>query len=142
MRPAHLYQYLEAVHCGSFFGGQFMSHFSRTPFSGTPAEEKFCLASIQLIRSCDTITDLMFVDFEHDRDFFAVRFAISEPFPPKNNVNQENGKVRYTPVSIVTMKVRYVAIRRVLVDLRAIWPGPGYLRRIYFHLNFPPEIRR
>lgn len=67
---------LEAFHFGSLFKGRFLSHFSRAACVGTPLEQLHSLQILRILRNCPAIVDPMFVDFEHDRDIFIVRFAI------------------------------------------------------------------
>ncbi|CAG9539819.1 unnamed protein product [Cercopithifilaria johnstoni] len=140
---AHMFIPLEAFHFGSLFKGLFLSHFSRAAYIGTPLEQLQSLQVLRILRNCPTLIDPMFVDFEHDRDIFIVRFAILDGgFRPRNN---DNGKIPCTstiPGSSIALKVRYSSIRRILIDLRAELPNGTYGRRIYFHLNYPPEIRK
>lgn len=67
---------LEAFHFGSLFKGQFLSHFSRAAYTGTQLEQTRSLRVLRVLRNCQAIDDPMFVDFEHDRDMFIVRFPI------------------------------------------------------------------
>uniref|UniRef100_A0A8R1XQ56 RNA-directed RNA polymerase n=1 Tax=Onchocerca volvulus TaxID=6282 RepID=A0A8R1XQ56_ONCVO len=140
---AHMFLPLEAFHFGSLFKGRFLSHFSRAACMGTSLEQSHSLQILRILRSCPTIVDPMFVDFEHDRDIFIVRFAVLDGgFRPKNNENAKISTASVIPGSSVALKVRYASIRRILIDLRAKLPNGKYGRRIYFHLNYPPEIRK
>ncbi|MCP9264482.1 RNA-dependent RNA polymerase [Dirofilaria immitis] len=53
------------------------------------------------------------------------------------NTNNEN----LVEGSMFALKVRYSSLRRILVDTKVRHCGT-YVTRIYFHLNYPPEIRR
>uniref|UniRef100_A0A915Q3J5 PH-like domain-containing protein n=1 Tax=Setaria digitata TaxID=48799 RepID=A0A915Q3J5_9BILA len=143
---AHMFLPLEAFHFGSLFKGRFLSHFSRAAYMGTAVDQFHSLRILQILRNCPTIVDPMFVDFEHDRDIFTVRFAILDGgFRPKINENRGDNRTlcgSIIPGSAIALKVRYTSIRRILVDLRAKLPNGTYCRRIYFHLNYPPEIRK
>ncbi|KAL3986069.1 RNA dependent RNA polymerase family protein [Acanthocheilonema viteae] len=123
---AHMFLPLEAFHFGSLFKGRFLSHFSREACVGTPLEQLRSLQVLRVLRNCPEIVDPMFVDFEHDRDIFIVRFAILDGgFRPKNN---EDGKISHAsaiPGSAIAIKVRYSSIRRILVDLRTKLPNGG-----------------
>ncbi|VDM12211.1 unnamed protein product, partial [Wuchereria bancrofti] len=140
---AHMFLPLEAFHFGSLLKGQFLSHFSRVACLGTALEQLRSLNVLRALRNCPAIVDPMFVDFEHDRDIFIVRFAILDGgFRSKNNENSKITNTSPIPGSAIALKVRYNSIRRVLVDLRVKLPNGARGRRIYFHLNYPPEIRK
>ncbi|MCP9260836.1 RNA-dependent RNA polymerase EGO-1 [Dirofilaria immitis] len=141
---AHMFLPLQAFHFGSLFKGRFLSHFSRAANIGTPLEQLHSLQILRILRNCPTIVDPMFADFEHDRDIFIVRFAILDGMWISTKNNEKNGKISTTiiPGSTIALKVRYSSIRRILVDLRAKLSNGTYGRRIYFHLNYPPEIRK
>ncbi|CAG9534446.1 unnamed protein product [Cercopithifilaria johnstoni] len=140
---AHLQIDVHSIHHGNLLDpGTFCSHFTR----GIPesinrtkyAEHVKVLANL----SSHEVRTPMYVDFEHDRNIFTVRFAVSDGYRPREMDKSSN--IKLVEGSMFALKVHYTSLRRILVDTKVlIGKNQGtYATRIYFHLNYPPEIRR
>ncbi|KHN72614.1 putative RNA-dependent RNA polymerase SHL2 [Toxocara canis] len=146
--PAHLGMALNAIHFGNLASnGIYMAHFTRLALVGSDADQKKCFNVFRQLKG-DHIKSPMFVDFEHDRDIFVVRFAILDGgFRPKSE-DHTRGKSKTkspsnpVPGSAVSVKVRYTSIRRILVHTNASSVDGMRFTCMFFQLNYPPEIRK
>uniref|UniRef100_A0A915C5Y6 RNA-directed RNA polymerase n=2 Tax=Parascaris univalens TaxID=6257 RepID=A0A915C5Y6_PARUN len=148
--PAHLGIALCAVHFGNLVSnGLYLAHFTRHALVGTDIEQSRCLEVFRALKG-HHIKSPMIVDFEHDRDVFVVRFAILDGgFRPKNeDRSDDRGKQKsvsvstFLPGSAISVKVRYISIRRIVVDTIATTHDGVPSTHVYFQLNYPPEIRK
>ncbi|VDP14432.1 unnamed protein product, partial [Onchocerca flexuosa] len=131
---------IHSIHHGNLLDpGTFCSHFTREiPERINRTQLKEYIEVLSKLSSHDVDTP-MYVDFEHDRNVFTVRFAVLDGYRNREISNMNNEKV--VEGSMFTLKVRYTSLRRILVDTK-VRHHETYVTRIYFHLNYPPEIRR
>uniref|UniRef100_A0A8R1TZT7 RNA-directed RNA polymerase n=1 Tax=Onchocerca volvulus TaxID=6282 RepID=A0A8R1TZT7_ONCVO len=131
---------IHSIHHGNLLDpGTFCSHFTREiPERINRTKLKECIEVLSKLSSHDVHTP-MYVDFEHDRNIFTVRFAVLDGYRNREMCNANNEKL--VEGSMFTLKVRYTSLRRILVDTK-VRHYETYVTRIYFHLNYPPEIRR
>uniref|UniRef100_A0A915PSQ2 Probable cytosolic iron-sulfur protein assembly protein CIAO1 homolog n=1 Tax=Setaria digitata TaxID=48799 RepID=A0A915PSQ2_9BILA len=135
---AELQVSVSSIHHGNLLDpGTFYSHFTRNipeQMDETKFAEYIRLLSKLSVRYVHTP---MYADFEHDRNIFTVRFSVLDGYKPRESANIE----KVAEGSVYAVKVRYTSLRRILVDTKAQCEGT-HVTRIYFHLNYPPEIRR
>nr|CDQ04375.1 Bm5059, isoform b [Brugia malayi] len=129
---------LHSIHHGNLLDlGTFCSHFTREipkGINGTKLSEYIKVLSNLSSRN---VRSAMYVDFEHDRNIFTVRFAVLDGYKAREMNNTSNEKQKLVD-SMFALKVNYTSLRRILVDTNQ----ESCAARIYFHLNYPPEIRR
>uniref|UniRef100_A0A0N5A9G0 RNA-dependent RNA polymerase n=1 Tax=Syphacia muris TaxID=451379 RepID=A0A0N5A9G0_9BILA len=111
--------------------GFFLSHFVRHPTSN----DRLVSANYLLGE------DAMFVDFEHDRGIFTVVFAAYGEKPFIHWGREEKEGIPNTLGCLYAIRVKYESIRRIIVDTCPKSKGQPALR-MYFLLNYPPEIKR
>uniref|UniRef100_A0A0R3RI61 RNA-directed RNA polymerase n=1 Tax=Elaeophora elaphi TaxID=1147741 RepID=A0A0R3RI61_9BILA len=142
-RSAELQVEVHSIHHGNLLDpGTFCSHFTREvseSMNGTKLEEH--IRVLATLSSQDLHTP-MCVDFEHDRNIFTVRFAVLDGYKAREVGKSNNEKL--AEGSMFAVKVHYNSLRRILVDTKVfVDRNRGTcVTRIYFHLNYPPEIRR
>ncbi|KAK6109450.1 RNA dependent RNA polymerase family protein [Brugia pahangi] len=129
---------VHSIHHGNLLDlGTFCSHFTREipkGINGTKLSEYIKVLSNLSSRN---VRSPMYVDFEHDRNIFTVRFAVLDGYKAREMNNTSNEKQKLVD-SMFALKVNYTSLRRILVDTNQ----ESCAARIYFHLNYPPEIRR
>ncbi|EJD75145.1 CBR-RRF-1 protein [Loa loa] len=134
---------IQSIHHGNLLDpGTFCSHFTREiPEQINRTKLAEYIKVLASLSSCNVRTP-MYVDFEHDRNMFTVRFAVLDGYRPREMDSADNEKL--VEGSMFAIKVHYISLRRILVDTRVLVDTNRRtcITRIYFHLNYPPEIRR
>uniref|UniRef100_A0A1I8EUD5 RNA-directed RNA polymerase n=1 Tax=Wuchereria bancrofti TaxID=6293 RepID=A0A1I8EUD5_WUCBA len=130
---------LHSIHHGNLLDlGTFCSHFTREIPKGINGPKLSEYIKVLSNLSSHNVRSAMYVDFEHDRNMFTVRFAVLDGHKAREMNNTSNEKLKLVEGSMFALKVSYTSLRRVLVDASQ----GSCAARIYFHLNYPPEIRR
>ncbi|VDM96352.1 unnamed protein product [Thelazia callipaeda] len=138
--PVHLNIDLHSVHHGNLFDqGTFYSHHTREISESVKDEELADYIKVLSVLLTYDVCSPMYVDFEHDRSYFTVRFAVLDGYKLRENSVPKDATI--IEGSMFCLKIRYTSLRRILVDTKVPW-ARIYVTRIYFQLNYPPEIRR
>ncbi|KAL3986130.1 RNA dependent RNA polymerase family protein [Acanthocheilonema viteae] len=134
---------VHSIHHGNLLdSGTFCSHFTREIPERTNEAKLAEYIKVLANLSSNEVHNPMYVDFEHDRNILTVRFAVLGGYRTREMGKSNNEKL--VEGFMFTLKVHYTSLRRILVDTKVLVDtNQGTcVTRIYFHLNYPPEIRR